>query len=425
MASRVREFFRPFLGFTPDANKLVAATVLASIGDMFIWFLMVLYLNEMEYAKSEIGIMIFLRSIFSTLPLIPMGYISDRIGRRKMIFLGIFVNVLGMALIVRADTLMAFYIGSSVWGFSQSIYQPSYLGFLSEKVSEVRRKYLFAYQMFFHHLAAAFAILAAGFLPGWLSGQLIISKADGFKIVFFIAIWFMLMQVFPLMLTSKEKREETQKEKEEHVKRKDLPPLPKKTVIMLCIPMVLFGLGAGLFVEFLPVYFIWRFDKDVADIGILYFFTFLIWAIMYLPIPRLAERGGSVKAITIIHSFAIIALLAIPASPIFTFAAVAHIARMVLMNSTWPIFNSYALSHVPKEHRSLTLSSTSFAFNSMRALTPLAAGYIFDISLALPFMITAVLYTIAIISFYLFFRRRDDRYEPEKSSTLPILEEDS
>ena len=122
---------------------------------------------------------------------------------------------------------------------------------------------------------------------------------------------------------------------------------------------------------------------------------------------------------------AIIALLAIPASPIFRLAALAHIARMVLMNSTWPIFNSYALSHVPNEHRSLTLSSTSFAFSSMRALTPLAAGYLFGISLALPFMITAVLYVIAIISFYLFFRRRDDRYGPRESSTSPIIFDDS
>jgi MFS family permease len=415
MSGRMAEFFHDFRGFKPDAKKLMAATVLASIGDTFIWFLMVLYLQELQYAKSEIGIMIFLRSIFSTLPLIPMGFISDRVGRRKMIFLGILVNVMGIALIVKANTLMGFYIGSSVWGFSHSIYQPAYLGFLSEKVSEARRKYLFAFQMFSHQMAAAFALLASGFLPDWLSAQLIIAKADGFKIVFFIGMWFMIWQLLPIMLTSKEKREEGGRKTKVNMKSDDMPPLPKRTLYKLCMPMALFGLGAGLFVEFLPVYFIWRFDVDIAEIGILYFITFFIWALMCLPMPSLAERGGSVKAITIVHSVAIFALLAIPASPIFTLAATAHVIRMVFMNSTWPIFNSYALGHVPKEHSSLTLSATGFSFNSMRALTPLIAGFIFNISLALPFMITAVLCTIAIIAFYLFFRRRDDKYTQEPS----------
>jgi MFS family permease len=408
MAGRVGRFLGDFRGFEPDAKKLVAATVLASIGDTFIWFLLLLYLDVLDYAPSEIGMVIFLRSIFSTLPLMPMGYLSDRIGRRKMIFLGIFVNVIGMALHVTANSLVQFYVAASIWGLAHSLYQPAYLGFLSEKVSEARRKFLFAFQMFSHQMAAAFTILVAGFLPALLTILIPITESDGFKFTFFIGMLFMATQVVPIMLTTKEKRK-SEKKAEKKVRYRELPPMPRRTVLKLCVPMVLFGLGAGLFVEFLPVYFVWRFDKSVADIGILYFLTFFIWALMYLPLPTLAEKGGSVKAITAVHSFAIIALLAIPASPIFTLAAMAHITRMVLMNSTWPIFNSYTLGHVPKEHTSLTLSSTSFSFNSMRAITPLAAGYLFGISLALPFLIAAVFYTIAVIAFYVLFIGKEEK----------------
>ena len=131
--------------------------------------------------------------------------------------------------------------------------------------------------------------------------------------------------------------------------------------------------------------------------------------------PGIAERKGSVRSITLIHTGAIIALIAIPVSPTFFFVAIAYITRMVLMNSTWPIFQSYSLSHVPKEHRSLTISSTNSSFNSMKAITPLAAGYLFELSLEIPFFITAVLYIIGTVSFYMFFRRKDDRGMYSKS----------
>lgn len=409
MPRLVSRFVGPFRGFESDAKKLVVASVLASIGDTFIWFLLLLYLDALGYAKSELGIATFLWSIFATLPLIPAGYLSDRVGRKKMIFLGIFVSATGMAMLFRANTLVGFYIGASVWGLSHSLYQPAFLGFLSEKVTEERRKFLFTFYMSTHQMAAAFTILAAGFMPAWLSEQLGITVADGFRVVFLIGMVFILLQVIPLLLTDKEKKEVLHKKRVKDTKGNIQRTFPRSTLLKLCIPMVLFGLGAGLIVPFFQVYFKWRFGTSLEDIGILFFLTSFIWAVIYLPMPHLAERGGSVKAITIVHSAAIIALLAIPTSPSFHLVAVAYMIRMVLMNSTWPLFQSYSLSQMPREHRSLTISTTSFSFNSMKAVTPLAAGFIYSTNLELPFLICASFYIVATILFYLFFRRKDDK----------------
>ena len=51
----------------------------------------------------------------------------------------------------------------------------------------------------------------------------------------------------------------------------------------------------------------------------------------------------------------------------------------------------------------------NFSFNVMKAITPLVGGYLFAQSLELPFFITAILYTIATLTFYFLFRKRDDR----------------
>lgn len=408
MVNRVNELLSSFKGFDVDAKRLVWASVIASISDAFVWFLLTLYLDSLGYSEVELGSVIFAMSISSTLPLIPCGYLSDRFGRRRMIFLGVSLRIAGIGLLAGADGLVDFYLGASIWGLGHSAHMPSFMGFLSEKVEEQRRKFLFGFQMFGHMIASASTVLVAGFLPDFLSTSYNWTLQESYGVIFFVSMWFCILQLFPLMLTREEpKRTRIVRQKSTH--GRVLPPVPRRTLLLLCIPMALLGLGAGLVIPFFQVYFRWRFDTSIQDIGILFSMTQFLWAGAYLIMPNYAERKGSVRAITMVQAGAIVALVAIPVSPSFYFVAAAYITRMVLMNSTWPIFQSYSLSQVPSEHRSLTLSATNFSFNVMKAITPLAGGYLFARSLELPFLTTAVLYTIATVTFYIFFRKKDDR----------------
>jgi MFS family permease len=408
MARGGMQFFKPFRGFSLDAKKLVVVSVIAAVADATVWFLLTLYLDDLNYSRSQIGSVIFIMSIFQVMPLLPAGYIGDRFGRKKMIFLGICIYSVGMFFLIRANSLSDFYIGAAIWGYGHALYMPAFMSFLSERVESERRKFLFGFQMFASMMSSASAVLIMGFMPATLSNYLNTTLQNGYRYVFFAGLCFSLYQLVPFALTDKEKCESNFTNLKSYKKDPDVPPLPKKTLVKLCIPMALFGLGAGLIVPFFQVWFKWRFDTRVEDIGILWSLTQYLWAAAYLITPALADRKGSVKSITLVHTAAIIALLAIPVSPTFFFVAIAYITRMVLMNSTWPIFQSYSLSHVPDEHRSFTLSSTNFSFNSMKAITPLVAGYLFQYSLQLPFFITAVLYIIGTVAFFMFFRKKDD-----------------
>jgi MFS family permease len=408
MSQRVTELFSAFKGFNIDAKRLVWASVIAAISDAFVWFLLTLYLDSLGYSEVELGSVIFVMAISSTLPLMLCGYLSDRFGRRRMIFIGVMLRIIGLGLLVRANRPVDFYLGASVWGLGHAAHMPAFMGFLSEKVEEQRRKFLFGFQMFGSMVASASAVLVAGFLPDFLSSSYNWTLQESYSVIFFISMWFCILQLFPLMLT-REEPPEVSRVKPDSTEKKLLPPVPRRTLLMLCIPMALLGLGAGLVIPFFQVYFRWRFDTSIQDIGILFSLTQFLWAGAYLLMPNIAEKRGSVNSITVVHTGAIIALLAIPISPSFYFVAVAYITRMVLMNSTWPIFQSYSLSQVPKEHRSLTLSATNFSFNVTKAITPLVGGYLFAQSLGLPFFITAILYAIATLTFYFLFRKRDDR----------------
>jgi MFS family permease len=417
MRERVSGFFQDFRGFGKDAHRLVMVSVLGSVADVPMWFLLSLYLNFLGFSRVELGTVIFLMSIFSVLPLLPAGYISDRLGRRRMIFIGITIYLIGLIFLFRAETLLQFYIGSSIWGLGHAIYIPAFMGFLSEKTGEDRRKYLFGFQMFAGMVASASVVLIVGFLPDVLNQFIGISLKESYKTVFLMGACFSALQFLPLAFTKGEGGGTRGSESSKRIKKKLSVPLPKLTLLKLCIPMALFGLGAGFVVPFFQVYFQWRFDISITSIGILFSLTQFLWAAAYLLMPGMAQRTGSVRSITIVHTAAIFALLAIPVSPSFFFVSVAYVTRMVLMNSTWPIFQSYSLSQMPSEHRSFTISSTNFSFNSMKALTPLFGGYLFEKSLELPFLLTAILYIIATIAFFFFFRKKDDKnHEPNNTS---------
>jgi MFS family permease len=413
MASRVSEFFKDFRGFEPDAKKLIYASVLAAVGDATIWFLLTLYLNFLEYTRPQIGTLIFIMSIFSVLPLLPAGYLGDRFGRRKLIVLGICIYSAGIWFLISADTLAEFYIGAAIWGYGHSLYMPAFMSFLSEKVEIERCKFLFSFQMFASMLASGSAVLLYGFMPEMLSEFMGVTVQNGYRLVFFIGLAFTLYQLVPLVLTQKTTFEGDNRQVKDVQNKKDIPKLPRRTLVLLCIPMALFGLGAGLIVPFFQVWFQWRFDTSVEDIGILWSFTQYLWAFAYLVMPNIARKRGSVRAITTVQIAAIIALLGIPASPNFIFVTIPYVTRMVLMNMTWPVFQSYSLSQIPEEHRSFTISSTNFSFNGTKALTPLIAGYLFEWSLQVPFLITAGLYIVGTAAFYIFFKKKDDKVSVE------------
>jgi MFS family permease len=404
-----------FSGYGPQAKAMMLATVLGGIGGNFFWFLFTLYLGELMYSPATIGIILMIMGFTSTLPLLPAGYLGDRFGRRRMILIGLTMNVVSPIIVVFSQGFLSLCLGAILWGFGSSFYGPSFLALMAEKVSDRKRKYLFSLQSFVGMISGACTLLVAGFMPRYLADLAHMALTDGYRMTFGLGALVLMLQ-FPILLTLNEDRKEplTLKalSKGKPTNGKEAPPIPWKTLFMLCLPMVLIGIGAGLIVPFFQLYFIWRFDTPIEIIGILFAVTQFFWGLAYLIMPYVSDSIGSVRAITIVQTFAIFALVGIPISPSFHFVAVMYVIRMVAMNSAWPILQSYSIGQVPKEHSSFTLSATNFCFNVPKGLTPGIAGYIYEYNLDLPFFICAAFYLISTMLFFLVFKNRDDKGAP-------------
>jgi MFS family permease len=408
-----------FSGYGPQAKIMMLATVLAGVGGTFFSFLFTLYLQEISYEAKAIGIILMIMGFTATLPLLPAGYLGDRFGRRPIILAGLAMTAISPIVVIYAQGFVTLCLGAVLWGFGQSFYAPAFLALMAEKVSDRRRKYLFSIQSFVGMISGACTILVAGFTPRFLADITGTALTDGYRMAFALGSFFLLLQ-FPFLLALDEKRKGGlplkvfSKGCDQTVEgpRKEPPPVPWRTLFTLCLPMVLIGIGAGLIVPFFQLYFTWRFDTPVEVIGILFSITQFFWGLAYLVMPYLSDRIGSVRTITVVQSFAIMALVGIPISPSFHFVAVMYIIRMVAMNSAWPILQSYSIGQVPEEHRSFTLSATNFCFNVPKGLTPGIAGYIYGFSLELPFFLCAAFYTISTIMFFTFFKDKDDKGAP-------------
>jgi len=413
MASGLAVFINSYRGFHKDTRRFVYSSIFEALGAAMVHFLYSIYLFKLYDSWVIVGVAIGLMQGSMTIPLLLGGWLGDRFGRKRVVILGIGISVAGVLAIAASPSLFNLLLGGALWGLGHAVYRPSFMAFLSQKVGEARRKFLFSFQSFAVMLASGIMTMVVGVMftlfidvYGW-------DDFTAISRIVLVALVFLVLQMIPLLSVKDEStREAAGKRRKLGAKvkpKKITSPIPRRTLLLLAMPMILLGIGAGLIVPFFSVYFIARFDTPISSISYLFGLTYILWALAYLLIPHLAERIGSVRAITLVQSAAILALVGIPISPSFGFVAAMYTTRMVLMNSNWPIMQSYSLSQVPDEHRSFTLATTQFAFDAPKSLTPFIAGFIFLLSLEMPFYICAVFYSLATAMFFILFRKKDDK----------------
>jgi MFS family permease len=131
-------------------------------------------------------------------------------------------------------------------------------------------------------------------------------------------------------------------------------------------------------------------------------------AVGWFMVPKFAELRGSVLLIASCQLASVAFLLAIPYSAFsLLLVAVLFAARSVLMLLPSPVLNAYLMNIVSEEIRAsfyaISQLAWTLAFSSAYAIS----GYVWanDYSKVEPFIYCAILYTIATLLFYIYFRR--------------------
>ncbi|KPU62798.1 sugar transporter [Thermococcus sp. EP1] len=383
-------------GYNRDAKLLIAANAAGQLFLQFSIFIMPFYLSVLGYGMDQMGIFFSIQTFVGGVFFLFAGQVSLKLGYKKTLILGAFLGLLGRILQVLAINFYVLALGFFLVGANMGIRQPNFYALLSEEVGEKLRHHAFSISFGIGTILNAVGVLIAGFAPNFLIETFGITSELAYRLVIALALLQFALVIPVLMIISDVpvKNPRINWRKELVVK-----------ILKFSLPSAMIGLGAGITIPYMSLYFNLRFGQTLAVISGVFFAQQLVMGFGSFVLPKLVDRIGPVKTIAVFQSIAAFLFGVFPSIDLFLLAAAIYIIRSILMNIVWPINDAFMMGFFTTEEKA-TAAGIRRAFSTfMRGLGNYIGGILFSLSLSYPFYTTATLYVTATLIFYLFFAR--------------------
>src|SRR5262249_5365717 len=184
------------------------------------------------------------------------------------------------------------------------------------------------------------------------------------------------------------------------------PPGPRRMHLPIVVNAFLIGVGAGLVIPFMNLYFAGRFHCSTGQIGVFFSIAQVFTALAALLAPVAARRFGKLRAATGSELLSLPFLVTLGAENSLAIAVRAVWLRAPPMQSSTPPRPPVVVEALPPSLRARSTSLANLVWNGGWAVSATLAGVVIQrFGYAVPFYITAVLYFCAAATFYLSFRR--------------------
>jgi MFS family permease len=398
--------------FKPNArwyllNVVITGAVMGVFRLLFNFFVLSLGFDE-----AMLGNLVTTSSLVALLAALPMGYLSDMIGRKASLVLsGALLSASILAMAVWPTALM-FYAMNVVSGIAQSLAGVTMSPFLMENSDEHERTYLFSFGQGLQMTMASVGNWIGGYLPTWMGQARNVTATSSIAYgdsVLIIGIGAALA-VLPLVFLKSPRMEHSQRAIFAPFQYAAKNPL---LLTKLILPMLLTSLGAGLIMPFMNVFFRVVHHQPDTVIGALFAWGSLAMGIGLLLAPPLAERTGKIQLVVITQGLSIPFLILLGFSPILWVGAATYYIRLALMNMSSPVYQTFVMERVEPSSRATVASLTSMSWNFGWAFSPTVSGWLqVRYGFGPPFIGTIILYTISVVMYWAFFWRRGENVIP-------------
>ena len=385
-----------------DERKLVGASFFMGIVAAAYWYILILYLDALEFGSVEIGLILGIGAVVGIGSLAISGVLADRLGRKRLLMLGLAGDALGLALFLSEKNFVVFVTASSIANFSVSIIQPSLMALLAGKTTTSRVKYLFGLQSFSNQMGMTIAALVGMYLPGQVA-------IDASTVYWYVIAATAMLGAAPIVLTAftKDERKGSPEARSFRGIMRSFDSRVKKIMLMFSIQYALIGLGAGILVPWFPLIFKEGMAATDTQLAIIFALSNLAVAFGWFVVPKFAEYKGSVMLVTVCQLASIAVMLAIPYAPFLALATVFYVVRNLLMLVPIPVLNAYIINIVPENIRATFMALTTIAWTVPFAVAEGISGYLWadDYGRVLPFFLCGILYVAGTLVFYFYFRK--------------------
>lgn len=402
-----RHWAREYLGnlrrISPEARRFLLGTLLVSFAWSTFMLLFNLYLQERGFAEGFIGRVLSSQSFGTVFLALPAAALVARVSPRLILV----TSSAGVALAFAWQTyaggtlaiLAAAFLAGSMLAFARVTSAP----FLMKYSTRAERSHVFS-------LSFA-AMLGAGLIAHFGAGSLhrVLTDISGSSITAYR--WVLLMACTSAALAIivyARIPNAVVGERSPRVPWRRFWQTKGRLLFRLTFPFFLVGMGAGLVIPFLNLYFRNRFDLSTQTIGIYYG---LVQASMIVGVmlgPELARRFGMVRTIVATEVISLPFMVILAFTHNLPLATLAFLVRGALMNMGVPIANNYMMERVGPADRALANSWGMLAWTLSWAVTAGLGGWMIERhGFAPPLLIASGLYLAASVIYYVFFRNEE------------------
>ncbi len=389
-----------------DAKLLMASRGIRAFAFSYLNVVFAIYLDRLGYSTVTVGVIFSVAYISSALLTAVWGYLSDRIGRRKILMLLALLTIVSNVILIYFTSLVFILAaviianvgagGSGGGGSGGGPFNPVEEALLAEKCQPENRNQIFAVNSCVGSIMGALGALASG-LPQFLQEERGWGAAESYKPLFFLTILFSVVLLFVYRMIG-----------EQHQPRQVEKKISKSTGVFVTKMSVLGmvdNFGAGMAGSLISYWFFLRFGVELKSLGVIFFTSYILAALSFLSAPLIARRLGIVRTMAFSHGLASIIYLFLPLVPTLAPAAALLMIRSFFAYMDNPLRASFTMAMVQSGERGSAAGVTNLARVVPFGISPTISTYLMQsVSLTLPIFIGGGLQLINDVAFFLMFR---------------------
>ena len=355
----IREYVRHFRSFYPAARRYLAAQFFYAIGQTAVWVLRNLFLKEAGYDEDFIGQTLALSSLGAVIVVLTMSRFMDRMRLRGFSMLGalsLAAGLAGTALVPGKGAVAAFCFLSGVGSAQLEL---GTAPFLARHSAPVERPFLFGLSTALSPFAGLLATL--GIKGGALAWG---ENLETYRRLMCAAAALTLLSVAALLALRESPPERATSGGQS---------FDWRTAARFFLPEMAIGLGAGLTIPFINLYFRSRFGRQAGDIGLYYTGAQALVMVAFLAAPIVARRFGPVKTVVACQLSSIPFFLVLAFTTSLPFAVAAFLLRHATMNMVHPVGSHFAMEVIRPRER-VRVNGLKQAANKLAWMIANAAG---------------------------------------------------
>lgn len=345
--------------FSPPARAFLVGAVLIELSHAILWTLQNLYVRSVGHGEREAGMVLSATAVGVVCSTFPSTWLYERLGPRRSLSLSCLGVAASMTALACSESLVALCAFAMLGGFVFTLHRVVAAPFIVSVTEPEHRSHLFQAEFAAHAAAMALGPILGGQLADHLEGTWA-AESLALRATLVAGALTALVAVLPYRRVgdARPPRGERRGGLFEILRRGN-----EHLWVRVTLPYLVIGMGAGMTIPFINLYFTDRFALPKDQLGLVMASSSATMVGASLATPWFVARLGNVRATILTEALSLPFFVLMAFTQSSSVAVVAYVLRTVLMNLSHPIWRHLIMEITPSEWRASVNSMTMLGWN--------------------------------------------------------------